>query len=186
MPYTLVIMIKFSTEEINTCDTFAKNVDTSFYKNRNQNDNSKRILDTKVGKLGEVATYHFLKEKYPDISYPDFTIFDKSQKSWDYDLKSSELNFHVKCQEFEQANRFGESWMFQLNDKHVFENYKNNDYVAFVLINMVTKSAEIKSIKLIKNLHENKLFSETKLTKFKGIKVCVYYQNLKKIGLFDL
>jgi hypothetical protein len=61
----------------------------------------KRNVETilKFGKLGEVATYHILKDKVSNITYPDFEIYSVKQKSWDYDIKSTEYNIHVKTQD---------------------------------------------------------------------------------------
>lgn len=177
------ILIKFSQEEIDKCDRFANECDTSFYAKRNQEDNVKRIMDAKIGKLGEIAAYHYLKVKYLDVSYPDFAILLARQKSWDYDLKSSEMNIHVKSQSKEQSSKFGESWMFQLEDSHIFKNYSDKDYVVFVVVDLQHKNALIKSIMSIKDLHKLQLFEQPRKKDLRNNKATVYYKSLtKKLG----
>ena len=88
----------FSQKDIDICNEFSNNVDTTFYSKRNQFDANKRKLDTKIGKLGELVVYNTLIKTTSDISYPDFKIYDAKSKSWDFDLKSSSMNIHVKTQ----------------------------------------------------------------------------------------
>jgi len=177
------VLIKFSNDEIIKCEKFSNEVDTSLYSKRNQTDNDKRILDTKIGKLGEIAAYHYLKLKYKDVSYPDFTILSSRQKSWDYDLKSTDFNFHVKSQNKDQSSRFGESWMFQLEDSHVFKKYSEKDYVVFVVVNIENNTALIKSIMSIDDLHKLQLFEKPRKKDLISNKATVYYKSLtKKLG----
>jgi len=71
--------IKFSEEEVASCEDFSQKVDTTLYARRNQSDNEKRKKDAKIGKLGEIAAFNFLKEKYPDLSSPDFNIYSAKE-----------------------------------------------------------------------------------------------------------
>lgn len=174
--------IHFTQEELDICDKFANEVDTSLYARRNQFDDNKRKLDSKVGKLGEFAVYRALLDKYPDMLPPDVQIYSAKQKSWDYDLKATGINLHVKAQEYTQSSRFGESWIFQAEDSHVFKNYKENDYVAFVTVNLLQKKATVKSILKIDYLHKNALFDLPKLEKLQNNKFAVYMEKLEKVA----
>lgn len=177
------VLIKLSGQEIDICEKFSNEVDTSFYQKRNQLDEEKRKLDTKIGKLGEIAAYHYFKVKYPDISYPDFTILSAKQKSWDYDLKCSEMNIHIKSQDKQQSSKFGESWMFQLNDSHIFKNYTDKDYVAFVVVDLQKNIALIKSVMAVKDLHKLNFFEKPRKKELRDNKATVYYKSLtKKLG----
>jgi hypothetical protein len=173
--------INFSKEDLQKCLDFSEQVDTSLYARRNQWDANKRKADSKIGKLGELAAYYSLLEKYPTISYPDFKIYTAKQKSWDYDLKYETFNLHVKTQETLQAAKFGESWIFQSTDKHIFKNHLSNDYVAFVKVNLMQNEAEIKAIVSVDLLHNNKLFAMPMLEKLQyANKLAVYYKDLEK------
>lgn len=181
--------IKFSEEEMKLCEKFSEEVDTTLYARRNQFDNEKRKKDAKIGKLGEFAVVHFLKKKVKDISPPDCEIYSAKQKSWDYDLKSSKFNIHVKTQDITQAYKYGESWIFQNEDKHIFREYdKEKDYVAFVIVNLITKEAQIKGICKLQLLHDNNLFALPKLIHLQGNKRAVYMSDLEnhKDLLFQL
>ena len=173
--------IIFTPEDLQKCVEFSEQVDTSFYEKRNQWNATKRIADSKIGKLGELAAYYFLKDKYPNISYPDFKIYPTKQKSWDFDMKHESFNLHVKTQESLQASKFGESWIFQSQDKHIFNIYSNIDYVAFVKVNMLQKEAEVRAIVSLEMLHNNKLFALPVLEKLQmANKLAVYYKDLEK------
>jgi hypothetical protein len=174
------MQIKLSYEDYAKCDDFANNVNTSFYATRNQFSAEKRILDSKIGKLGELTSYYALKEIYKDISYPDFKIYKAREKSWDYDMKSSLYNFHIKTQDINKSKLYGESWIFQLEDKHVFKEYKDNDYVVFVQLDLKNKIGEIRNIVSVKSLHDLKLFKKPVLAKLAS-KAAVYYEDIKTI-----
>ena len=177
--------INLSPEDIQKCEEFAGAADTSFYAKRNQWDANKRKADSLVGKIGELAVYYSLVEKYPDISYPDFKIYKAREKSWDYDMKDTAHNFHVKSQENLQSIKFSESWIFQNQDKHIFLNHLPQDYVAFVKVNLQTKSAEVRAILPVSLLHKEQLFKAPILSKLFD-KKAVYFEDLVKYELFQL
>ena len=172
--------ISFSEEDIQKCKEFSENADTTFYAKRNQFDNNKRCLDSQIGKIGELVAYYNLLEKYSDISYPDFKIYKARQKSWDYDLKSSDNNCHIKTQNYVQSIRYGMSWIFQNQDKHIFKEYKDNDYIVFVSVNLLEKTGEIKKILPVKLLHEKQLFKKPVLAKLFD-KSAVYFDDIKEL-----
>lgn len=176
----MIKQINFTAEDIQKCTDFSENVDTSFYSTRNQFNSIKRIADSKIGKLGELVVYYNLIDKYPDLTYPDFKIYKPREKSWDYDLKSSQTNIHVKTQEYQQSMKFGESWIFQNEDKHIFKTYLENDYVAFVQVNFLQKSGTIKQILPVKLLHEMQLFKKPVLAKLIS-KSAVYFEDIKQL-----
>jgi hypothetical protein len=172
--------IFFNDTELSLCKDFSEQVDTSLYAQRNQFDSQKRKADSKIGKLGELLVYNILSKKYPTLTYPDFKIYKPREKSWDYDLKHETFNLHVKTQEALQASRFGQSWIFQLEDKHIFKNYKDNDYVAFVYLNVYKNFGTIKNIVPVKILHEMNLFKKPVLAKLYN-KTAVYFEDIQSI-----
>lgn len=169
----------FSQKDIDICNEFSNNVDTTFYSKRNQFDANKRKLDTKIGKLGELVVYNTLIKTTSDISYPDFKIYDAKSKSWDFDLKSSSMNIHVKTQEVLQSSKYGESWIFQNEDKKIFKTYSENDFVAFVLVDILNKNGQIRKLVKLKDLHDKNLFKKPKLIHLSS-KSAVYYEDLEE------
>ncbi len=172
---------KFTLTHLQEAEDFCNAVNTSLYARRNQWDADKRKLDAKIGKLGELAVYELLKDKYSDLTYPDLKIYAAKQKSWDFDLKTKDINLHVKCQNIVQGKRYGESWIFQNEDKHIFKEHCDKDYVAFVTVDMIANVAYIKSILPVQVLHDKNLFKKPKLDKLFN-KSAVYFDDIKDIS----
>lgn len=177
--------IEIAKEDLSKCIKFAEEIDTSYYATRNQFNNQKRIKDQVVGKLAELAVFKYLTSKDVDISYPDFEIYEKKNKSWDYDLKSENINVHVKGQNVEQSKKYGESWIFQKQDKHIFIENKKNDYVSFVLIDLNEMLSDVRMILPLDLLHENNLFKAPKLPQL-NTKLAVYFSDIEKYQNYSL
>lgn len=172
------MIIKFSTQDISKCKEFANKIDTAYYATRRQTNNEKRIKDQIIGKLGEIATYVYFKSKGIELTQPDFKLYSKAEKSWDFDLKGQGINLHVKSQAIYQARKYGESWIFQNEDKHIFKDVSDNDYVCFVLVDPDKGTAEVKSVAKLAELHSNNLFKKPKLIHLSS-KSAVYFEDLK-------
>lgn len=174
------------------CTKFAADsVGTSIdkYAQRKQYNSSKIQKDIRVGKIGEVAVYNFLSEKYPDITYPDFNIYDKKDKSWDADLKipNTNISVAVKSQDAESSIAYGDSWVFQFNmgksydcDSAIFKEEDDDHYVSFVSLNTPKKTGEIRAIVKVSWLHKKNMFKPMKLKHLQGNKVAVYLEDLQK------
>ncbi|MCZ2224432.1 MAG: hypothetical protein LC122_12485 [Chitinophagales bacterium] len=184
-------LYKFDEQEINKCREFSEKIDTSFYAARNQFDNEKRKNDQLVGKLGEILSFNYLKDKVNNLTYPDFKIYDKKNKSWDFDLKGDKANIHVKSQNIIQSNRYGESWIFQAGnkkyknyDKEIFDKISDNQYVCFCIVDLKEFVGYLKIIVSLDVLHNNNLFKLPKLEKLQQAnKLAVYYSDLKSLNL---
>jgi hypothetical protein len=191
-------MIKyvFTKEEVDACKLFSEAVDTSHYSKRGQNNDQKRQKDALIGKLGEVATYHSLKDKIHGLTIPDFKIYSAKEKSWDFDLKGQEVNVHVKTQDVEQGEKYGVSWIFQYGngknqhyDKEIFDKLTPNQYVVFVSLSLKDNLAIIRAILKLEFLHERKLFGLPKLEFLqKENKKAVYLKDIERYSdqLFQL
>lgn len=173
-------LIKISSQDYQTCVKFSEDVDTQFYETRKQLNDEKRKKDSLIGKLGEIGTFKALKDKLPNLTEPDFLIYKASEKSWDFDLKADGVNIHVKTQDVEQGKKYGESWVFQKQDKHIFKEYSEFDYVAFVSIDLKTRECFIRSILPVSLLHEKSLFKQMKLFHLSS-KCAIYYDDIKDI-----
>lgn len=179
-------------EAFDKCVTFAKDsVGTSAdkYARRNQNNVSKIMDDIRNGKLAEEFVYQKLVEIYPNISTPDYTIYDKKKKSWDPDLKDPKVPIRVavKSQEIKSEIAYGRSWVFQYGnggkydcDTGVFGDKDDNHYVCFVSLNVPKKVGELRALVKIQWLHDEKLFKPMKMKNLQGNKLAVYYEDLEK------
>lgn len=178
----------FDYKQILESKEFSEKVNTSLYAQRGQTNNEKRIKDAFIGKLGEVAAYHLLKNKISNLSYPDFKIYSAKEKSWDFDLKGDNFNIHVKSQNVEQGKRYGTSWLFQKGngkakhyDKEIFDKLSPNQYIAFMTVDLVGQTSELKAFTTLDLLHDQNLFDEPKLSYLQfGNKCAVYYDSLVK------
>lgn len=173
------MLIKLTPEDAAKCYEFASKIDTGFYATRGQLNNTKRIRDQFCGKIGELAAYRYFQSKGIELSQPDFEIYGRNKKSWDYDMKGDGINLHCKSQLVEQGNRYGISYIFENTDKHIFKEYSANDYVCFVSVNLEKKEAEIRAVVKLQDLHDKKLFALPKLA-YLRTKAAVYYDDLKK------
>lgn len=171
-------IVKFTPEQLRIVEQFAQQSDTSFYATRKQFDIQKCVLDIKVGKLGELAVYSLCKDTIKNLTYPDFRIYAANDKSWDYDLKGNGINFHVKSQSTQAALLYGESWVFQKSDTHIFKHWGVNDYVAFVLVDLWESTAKVEFALQVSFLHQHDLFKPLKIKKLDS-KLAVYYKDLQ-------
>lgn len=119
---------------------FAKDVINSnydMYSKRNQEDFIKIYNDIVLGKLCELEVSEEL-----GTSYPDLKVYAKGDKTFDADLTMGEFKIHVKsCR---KGSVFGESWVFQEEDRLVTEPSKN-DVLALCIIDH--KQVEFYTIK---------------------------------------
>lgn len=183
-----MITIQITEEEFNKCKIFSEKCDTSHYVKRNQFNEEKRKKDSLIGKIGEIATFNYLKDKVENLTYPDFEIYSAKNKSWDFDLKAKDRNFHVKSQDVVQGDRFGVSWIFQYGngfnqsyDKEIFDRLTDNQFISFVSINLETNEALIRAIVDLTFLHKKQLFKLPKLEKLqKANKLAVYLKDLER------
>ena len=183
--------IIISEEVFNKSKDFAEaSVQSSLdkYSRRNQFDVEKIKQDIKVGRIGEEIVYQELKKHFPEISGPDYNVYEAIDKSWDPDLKdpNSNIKFAVKTQDIRSDIEFGTSWVFQYNknknfdcDKEIFKE-KNNSFVCFVSLNSPKRFGMIRSIVRTSWIHDNNLFKDMKLSKLIGNKMAVYYDDLQK------
>jgi hypothetical protein len=154
------------------------------YAARNQPNIQKGMNDNKIGKIGEEVVCAYAQNILPDITSPDYTIYKVRNKSWEKDLQSIKANIKigVKTQTVESANKYGESWVFQNQDKGIHGSGKTeeNNYIAFTLIDLDNKIGIIRAIVKVSWLHNNNLFMPMKLAHLQNNKKAVYYNELLK------
>ena len=165
---------------LNICEAFAQKVaitNKDEYSRRNQYNLSKIKKDIVVGKLAEWGVYMiYLMQNKSLHSCPDMTVYDKSQKSFDPDLKWGLFNLHIKSQTDESASRYGNSWLFQSSDP-LFS--FNNEYDIVIGCRVSIDSFERGALVeiLIQKPFKNLTFGDTKLNKFSGNKKAIYLED---------
>jgi len=150
---------------------------TTNYSDCEQNNYKLKVYQHYIGKLGELAVFLFLRKNY-DITEPDFTIYNKKNKSWDSDLKVKDIHISIKTQDIASAKRFGLSWTFQhiqkgrkdssIKNKHTLmipTLYDNRYYNSLRII--IFPSLEMQEI----------VFGEPKKKSLKNKKLVVYAED---------
>lgn len=119
------------------CEEFAeKQLETSkdLYAYRGEARLDKMADDIIIGKMAEIAVMKHLKELGYECGKPDFSIYERSKKSYDADLVTAcGYNVHVKSQGMVSFKRYGASWLLQKNDRITKEPGKK-DFMAMVLV----------------------------------------------------
>jgi hypothetical protein len=182
--------MKLRQQDIDKSYKFAT-LQSNNYGARGQSDPLKIIQDIYVGKLGEIVAGAYLQSIGVKVYYPDFKIYEATEKSWESDLKemSGSRKFAVKSQEIRMANQYEVSWVFQKDDKkkvgydkEIFDNASDDHYCMFVQIDLLNKTGEVKSVVKTSYLQEHNLFEEMKKESLRSNKKAVYYNSLASIG----
>ncbi len=187
-----------SADIYNKCSQFAKDsVGTSAdkYAKRNQNNISKITNDIICGKVAEQYVYETLKEIYPNLSQPDYNVYEKKLKNFSADLsdESIPIKIGVKSQNFDSEQLYGCSFVFQGNigkkydsDTGVFGEKDDSHFISFVSLNMPKRIGEIRAIVKVSWLIDNKLFKPMQLKNLQGNKCAVYFSDLEAFDPGDL
>ena len=116
--------VQLSTDEINRCKVYARDVAPSCIYESEQRDLKKITFNHFIGKLGEFSAYHWLKNFGFKLEEPDLEIYAKGKKNHNSDLKVNNTEIAVKTQHDSRANLYGWSWTFQMGEypDKIFEN----------------------------------------------------------------
>ncbi|MFZ2187324.1 MAG: hypothetical protein WAV46_01720 [Candidatus Moraniibacteriota bacterium] len=171
--------ISLDDEIIKKAKEFAdKVVGTINYGDSNQFDLIKIANDHFISKIGEEAAKKVFESLGKNVQGPNYTIYEKKEKSWDADLLiDSSVEVAVKTQKKSAADRFGLSWTFQASPERRDIILDNKDaWVVFVECNDKDGSFDctVYPPYQIKEL----TFGEPKLDYLKGKKKVVYATNL--------
>jgi len=177
-------IVHLPPEIVGRTQAFADAVtDTVNYHDSNQSVRQKIRDDHFVSKLGEEAVRLVFEMRNCIVEGPDYTIYDKKQKSWAADLIINGLEVAVKTQRRSAANRYDLSWTFQDAPERrdpilsmpeawvclvVFEDLKP-DYECVVY-----------PLRKVKQL----IFEPPRLGYLVGKKQAVYLETLQKHGIF--
>lgn len=168
----------------NKCISFAeKQLETSkgLYAYRGESRVSKMKEDITQGKLAELAAYKYLKKKNYDVNKPDFSIYERVNKSYAPDLMTKcGKRIHVKGQGYVSMVRYGASWLLQKSDALV-KNPDENDYILMVTLSGL--EANILGVVSALDLLNNGLFEDPKVERYQHTKKAIYFDSIKQSGV---
>lgn len=168
---------------LSTCKTFAEKEYQTTWKQRarrNQTNKERIIQQTITGKIGEFAVMFFLLDQGHTVTSPDMEV--TYNKSFDADLTWNNRPLHVKSQRMQSSQQFGISWTFQKGGygrghTDPLTNKILDEDVVFCHVNEKNVNiygpypwSKVKS-----------LLRDPVLDRLKGIKECIYLEDLKNI-----
>lgn len=169
------VKLKFGSGLRDHCVDFADAVYSSCsekYASRGQNNKELIVQQIAEGKLAEWAVMFYYQGKDLECSEPDHQIYTAKKKSFEADLKRGKYRIHVKSQNKESIERYGLSWLFQIEDS-LFTKANSLDIVVFCVVDLNLREVEI----VYKNQFKKLFFEPPKLAKFRGVKLAVYLEN---------
>lgn len=176
--------ILLPSEVIERAGAFADAViNTVNYRDSNQSRKQKIRDDHFVSKLGEEAVRLVFEARSCLVEGPDYTIYDKKQKSWIADLKVNALDVAVKTQRRSAANRYGLSWTFQDSPKRRDPILSTPEaWVCLVVFEDLKPDHEcvVYPLRKLKQL----IFEPPRLRQLVGKKQAVYLETLQKHKIF--
>ena len=168
------------------CQKFAKleYETTKEHRRRRNQSNAARIrIQVADGKMGELLACHFLRGLGLEVTEPDFEIYEKAHKSFDADFYVNGHPMHCKTQNAESAARYGLSWMFQkggMGYGHTDPCLKTpTDKAVFVKVDHRKRTGEVFGPFSMGDLIPK--FRDPKLARLKGIKTCIYAEDLADV-----
>ena len=145
------------------------------YEKRGEKNISKIEQDILTGAVAELAVYNFFRRNEIRTSKPDFVIYDKKDKSFSADLRSTKYNIHVKAQTFGSANKYGASWLFQKEDK-LFKNPSDTELLVLCLVD--GNFVNIETIVSTKQIVENGFLEEPIVYRYQLTKKAIYLNRI--------
>ena len=176
--------VQLPLEAVNRANAFADAVtDTVNYRDSNQSKRRKIRDDHFVSKLGEEAVRIVFEARKCLVEGPDYTVYDKKQKSWVADLKVNVLDVAVKTQRRSAANRYDLSWTFQDSPRRRDPILSMPEaWVCLVVYEDLKPDYEcvIYPLRKIRQL----IFESPRLSRLVGKKQAVYLETLQKHKIF--
>lgn len=174
---------------ITRCQQFAEDLYDSTkdnYASKGQTNADKVKQDATIGRIGEELTARILFKNYKDITKPDYTIYEKHNKSWAHDLSCQYFDVAVKTNDASRSIYDGYSWVFERRDRGIFTYQPKPLYIAFVTINLKNSTAELMAFVNKTYLLNNALFKDMRLDFLNKTKCAVYADDLDKKNRFQL
>tara|TARA_B100000965_G_scaffold295132_1_gene253187 strand:- start:94 stop:651 length:558 start_codon:yes stop_codon:yes gene_type:complete len=148
--------------------------------------NKDRIIQQNItGKIGEFAAMFYLLDQGKECNSPDMKVYNGSKKSFDADLMLNNRPLHVKSQSKTTSDYFNcVSWTFQKGGKgagHTDPLTKKSVDDLIIFCHVDGQHVEIYGPYEWKDIKS--LLKDPLLDRLKGIKQCIYLEDLKKIDI---
>ena len=174
------MIVEISKYYIRKCEEFAeKQIETShhLYRYRGEKNMEKMKEDIKIGKMGELGVYTYLKEHGYDPKKPDFKVYKNRNKSFDADILTiCGKKIHVKSQGEQSVKRYGASWLLQKEDK-ITKFPTKDDFI--VMCKVYGREVEILGAIEVKDLLEYNLLEEPRVPRYRHTKRALYFASLE-------
>ena len=171
-----------------SCRVFAEEEyeTTGAHRRKRRQCNDKRVkMQTADGKMGEWLAVKYLKSKGLSCTDPDMEIYSRKHKSFDADMRIGKHHIHCKTQCADSASKFGISWVFQAGAKYSYGGHTDpivasgEGLAIFVKLNKKEKSGTVLGPFRMRDLRT--YFKDPKLKHLKGIKICLYWDDIKDV-----
>jgi len=173
------VKIKLNDRQKARCVAFAeaRKGDKALYEKRG----AFKIEDLIAGAMGEIAVWKYLRARgFSDVTKPDFTIYDKKDKSYDADIMANGKHIHVKSQTRESERRYGPSWIMQRHDP-CLKKIQYNHYMVPCVVDIGSNTVEIFGAIGLKQIIEGGHIGELKVPWMRKTKVAIYMETLKEL-----
>lgn len=169
------ILVKITDEDIAIATDFAdkRSADTALYQKRG----GFKPSDIINGALAEIAVHRKFKQKFPDISEPDFKIYKKREKSFKADLSAGDKHFHVKGQSISSAVKYTASWLMQRKDPILIKTELDHFLVPTV-VDPINKVVIIYGCIPFMEIIKNNAVDECSIELFRKTKVAIRLDTL--------
>jgi len=165
------------------CQAFAKQeyeTTKEHRRRRNQSNGARIRIQVADGKMGELLAQRYLQSVGFHCTDPDFEIYTKAHKSFDADFYVNGHPTHCKAQNADSAYRYGLSWMFQKSGQgygHTDPAISTpTDKAVFVKVDHQKREGTVYGPFSMSNIIPK--FRDPQLARLKGIKTCVYAEDL--------
>ncbi len=189
-----VIQICPAIEQV--CHEFAlKRIGLSeaLYRERGEDRTAKMVDDIVTGCLAEFGVYAYLVSKGYKPTKPDLSIHYNGQKSYGADLSfplisadymgnnvQNTIYCHVKSQSKASADAYGDSWLFQAEDKALA---LPSETAYSFLCTVDQLCITLRAVSYMIDILDNDLVSSPKVQKYGYTKKAVYLEDLLKSGI---
>lgn len=171
------LLVRVSQEDIDEATEFAKkrSGDVALYEKRG----GFKPSDIVNGAVAEIAVFKTLKDFFPNLTKPDFNIYEKSKKTFNADLKSDDEFFHVKGQSVTSAARYTESWLMQKFDP-ILKKPEVNHFLVPCVVDVDRKLVTIHACLSFADLVREKAFDECTVPSFRATKLAIRLKTLRQ------
>lgn len=152
----------------------------ALYRSRGEAFTEKMVEDIVTGCVAEFAVYAYLVSKGYNCSKPDLDIHPTGSKSYSADLTFDGNYIHVKSQTKESADRYGQSWLFQEEDK-ALALPSETGYGFFCIVDGL--NVTIKASVYLIDILEKEAIGRPKIMRYGHTKKAIYLEQLETAGV---